>query len=61
MEDYVRVRADGVRNTRKHMNMTQEKLARKLSVTQQALANYEKGRRKIPADLYARIVQLSGK
>ena len=49
---------DHVRQMRKDMHMTQEKLAEKLDVTAQELSRYEKGHREMGGLLYAKLLKL---
>ena len=49
---------DQIRQMRKDMNMTQEKLAEKLDVTAQEISRYEKGHREMGGMLYAKLLKL---
>lgn len=56
--EFLDYRASLLKESRRRLRMTQKKLAGKLSVTQPALANYEGGKRKVPADLLVRVEQM---
>ncbi len=47
-----------LRQMRKDMRMTQEKLAEKLNVTPQEISRYEKGHREMGAMMYAELLKL---
>ena len=49
---------DHVRQMRKDMHMTQEKLAEKLDVTAQEISRYEKGHREMGGMMYAKLLKL---
>ena len=49
---------DHIRQLRKDMHMTQEKLAEKLDVTAQELSRYENGHREMGGMLYAKLLKL---
>ncbi|MFA0813340.1 helix-turn-helix domain-containing protein [Microbulbifer epialgicus] len=45
---------------RKHQNLTQAQLAEFLEISQQHMASFEKGIRKLPASMLPRLAQLFG-
>ena len=47
-----------IRQLRKDMHMTQEKLAEKLDITAQELSRYENGHREMGGMLYAKLLKL---